>query len=117
MCLSIIHAVFPCYVDIDPVIVWQSPSLIKLTRWNSAVTLYCISSHHGNCSYAWKKLGDEGGRVFPSTPVVYVNEGGLYQCTVKLHLQKVKGRVIRVYANIGQSIYICTYRSLGKIHG
>jgi len=45
------------------------------------VALYCISSNHGACIYEWKKLG--ANHVYPSSAIIYVNEGGLYQCTVE----------------------------------
>jgi len=73
-------------------IVWQSP--IKVT-----VAYYYMSSKHGSCIYHWRKIGDYEGLNFPSTPVIYINEGGLYQCKVTNDDDSVQSKIIRVYLN------------------
>ena len=85
-----------------PMIVWQSSPSITVESFRSAVTLYCIASNHGCCSYHWRKLG-ETTLTFPSSPVIYINGGGLYQCTVKSHgLMDISSRMIRVHCHIGR---------------
>ena len=59
--------------------------------------LYCISSTHGHCEYAWRKIGDIEEKQFPSSPVIYIKDGGLYQCMVKTGDDKISGRIYRVY--------------------
>lgn len=87
-------------------VVWQSPTSIKVSSFRNAVTLYCVASNHGLCKYHWRKFGEKGRLTFPSSPVVYVNEGGVYQCTIKSDLEEEDtfSRTIRVYANIGKGI-------------
>ena len=82
---------------------WQSPSVIKLTAKHPLVILYCVSSTHGHCNYIWRKIGQVAheGKQFPSTPVIYVKEGGLYQCVVKAGGDKIQGRIYRVQKTIG----------------
>ena len=80
--------------------------MIKLTAKHPIVILYCVSSTHGHCEYTWRKIGevDHDGKCFPSTPVIYVKEGGLYQCAVKTGSDKTLGRIYRVQKTIGLSI-------------
>ena len=91
-----------CSILIDPIIVWQSPSVVKITVWKDVVTLYCLCSEHGQCDYQWTKLGETSGHNFPSSPIIYVSNGGVYRCIVKTAVKTITGRIIRVYANIGQ---------------
>lgn len=90
-----------------PIVVWQSPTSIKVSSFRKAVTLYCVASNHGLCTYHWRKFGERGRFTFPSSPVVYVNEGGVYQCTIKsddVEKEDTFSRTIRVYAQIGETI-------------
>ena len=66
-----------------------------------SITLYCIASVHGTCMYHWRYLEDPS-RKFPSSPVVYVNKGGFYQCTIEYNSKKIKGNLISVNINIGK---------------
>ena len=44
-----------------------------------AIPLYCVSSQHSTTTYRWEKLG-ETEKLSPSTPVIYVDEVGLFKC-------------------------------------
>lgn len=44
---------------------------------------------------------------FPSTPVIFVNKGGLYQCLIKNETQEVSGKVVTVRVDVGK--YNCGY--------
>lgn len=88
-------------------VVWQSPQSITVSSFKEAVSLYCISSNHGSCTYHWKKFGERGRSSFPSSPVVYVNEGGVYQCSIKsddIETEEVFSRTIQVFTNIGEAV-------------
>ena len=43
---------------------------------------------------------------FPSTPVIYVNKGGLYQCIVKFKEKEIKGKLVTVRVDVGM---LCDY--------
>ena len=58
--------------------------------------LYCLSSKNRSCSYQWSWFGANGRLEFPSTPVVYVNEGGLYQCEVDDNNDSLLSKLINV---------------------
>ena len=62
-------------------LVAQTRENIVVGSFSEPVTLYCVASKHGDCRYEWKRL-DDRELVFPDTPVLYVNCGGLYQCTI-----------------------------------
>lgn len=81
-------------------ILWQSPANISLNSTKTAALLYCIASRHGQCIYAWYKLGSKD-RKYQSTPVLYITEAGLYQCTVKMGSEARTGRVITVKVTAG----------------
>ena len=101
-----------CYHFTDTaMVVWQSPTSVTVSLFREAVTLYCVASSHGKCTYHWKKFG-RGKSTFPSSPVIYINEGGLYQCIIKTGEEKeISSRVIRVYANIGKLYCSCVIQS------
>ena len=63
------------------IIAYEIPTDIVVQSFCSAIPICCISSLHGKCSYHWRKLG-EPGVVLPQTPVLFVKNVGLYQCTV-----------------------------------
>ena len=93
-----------CHCTDKPVVVWQSPTSITISSFRNEVALYCVASYHGSCTYHWKKFG-RGRLTFPSSSVVYVNEGGVYQCAIKTEgIEEVFSRTIRVYANIGKVV-------------
>lgn len=58
----------------------QSNTTITVNDLQKAVPLICVSSKHGACRYEWTQLGTS--THFPSTPVIYANEVGIYQCEV-----------------------------------
>ena len=98
-------------------VVWQSQALVTVSSFRKAVALYCVASNHGSCAYHWRKFGVKGRLVFPSSPVVYVNEGGVYQCEIKSDgaEDELFSRTFRVYANIGNMLlatHMHTYSTL-----
>ena len=58
----------------------ESPKVVLVQNFFKAVTLYCMPSTHAGSQYKWARI--DGKAKFPSTPVVYINEGGVYQCTI-----------------------------------
>lgn len=60
-----------------------------------AVPLFCISTCHGFVSYAWRKVASPE-QQFPDTPVIYVDDAGLYQCIVRAYQVEVKSTLIDV---------------------
>ena len=81
------------YTDFE--IVWQSPHNISVSSTKDGVPMYCVASRHENCKYSWHKFGDKDQK-YPSTPLLYVTEAGLYQCTVTFGCEKRRGAVITV---------------------
>ena len=81
---------------IASIIAYESPSNIVAQSFRSAIPLCCISSHHGQCSYYWRKLG-EPSVVLPHTPVLFVKSVGLYQCTVACEEGDEDSHVIAVF--------------------
>jgi len=63
------------------------------------VLIYCIASTHGHCNYEWHRFGKDD--KYPSTPVIYIIEAGLYQCTATMGSQSVRGNVVNVSVSIG----------------
>lgn len=59
----------------------QSGSDVVVNSLRSPVPLYCLPNVHGKCAYKWQKIGHPIAE-FPSTPVLYVREVGLYKCQV-----------------------------------
>ena len=82
-------------ICIDFFVVWQSPATITVGTLKNSVMLYCIASLHGSCTYQWANLEDPSV-TFPNSPVVYINKGGFYQCTVRYQKQVTQGHVISV---------------------
>ena len=70
-----------------------------------AVTLYCVSSTHAGSQYTWSTIVGEP-MEFPSTPVIYVNKGGLYQCIVKFKEKEIKGKLVTICVDVGM---LCDY--------
>jgi len=85
--------------------VQKSPTTITVNTISESVALYCISSWHEQCSYAWRRIGDEVDLApYPSTPVIYIKEGGLYQCTAtsKYSAKRTLGKIISLIVDAGQ---------------
>lgn len=79
---------------------WESPGIIKVDSWSKALALYCFCTFHPSCKYKWQKLGTQCN--FPSSPVIYIDEVGLYQCTAKYGSNEVQGKIIDVDVEIGE---------------
>ncbi|XP_065887583.1 uncharacterized protein [Dysidea avara] len=78
-------------------IMWQSPTAITVHSMKQPLILYCIASLHGICTYQWEIIGErDSTQHFPSSPVVYINKGGLYQCKALCNSDVVVGKIIRV---------------------
>ena len=83
---------------------WESPVDVVVNNWSKAVTLYCLPLVHPECTYSWKMIGKT--LMFPSTPFIYVNKAGLYQCEVTDDSKTIRGKVISVRVEIGMFL-IC----------
>lgn len=78
----------------------ESPELVIVENFLEPVTLYCVSSTHGGSQYTWSTIVGEA-REFPSTPIIYVNKEGIYQCIVKFEGKEIKGKVVTVRVDVG----------------
>ena len=76
----------------------ESPELV-ISVGNKAMALYCVSSTHAATEYFWQKIGST--KRFPSTPVIYTNEAGLYQCCLKYSGREIKGKIVTVHLDVG----------------
>lgn len=87
---------------------FESPGDVVVNNWAKAVALYCLFSVHPECTYSWKMI--EKPLTFPSTPIIYVNKAGMYQCEVKYGSRKIQGKVIHVHVEVGMffSFLICS---------
>lgn len=66
--------------------VYHSPTEIILQPDMNAVPLYCVASSHSvEFKYEWQKSGQHVGC---SSPVIWVNEPGLYRCRVEHHIMQ-----------------------------
>ena len=92
-----IHSLFP-FADLQ--IIWQSPD-ISIRHLMCAIPLYCVSSQHSTTTYHWEKLG-ETEKLFPSTPVIYVDEVGLFQCKVESGGMEEQSSVIALQVQPGR---------------
>lgn len=85
-------------------IVWESPAIITVDSWARAIAIYCLPSVHPNCVYNWRMIGNKSP-IFPSTPVIYINKAGMYQCEVEYQTKKKLGKLITVCLEIG-TVYV-----------
>lgn len=108
---SLCNYTFIVDTAVDFFIVCENPPLISVTSFKNAVALYCISSQHSTTEYCWTIIGESTpNRKFPSTPVIYVSKGGIYQCVVRHGTHEIKGKVITISVDIGNvscSTYVC----------
>ena len=95
------HYVFWNYVCLGRMIAEQIPTVVVVKNFHKSCTLYCLSSSHGRCKYEWKMFGYPS-KVFPSTPVVYVKQQGLYMCTVLHKDYSEPSKVIEVKLDVGK---------------
>ena len=65
------------------------------------IPLHCVLSRHSTTTYHWEKLG-ETEKLFPSTPVIYVNEAGLFQCKVESGGMEEESSVIALQVQPGR---------------
>ena len=94
-CIVKQHEYFANYLELK--IMWQSPTAITVHSMKQPLILYCIASLHGICTYQWEIIGErDSTQHFPSSPVVYINKGGLYQCKALCNSDVVVGKIIRV---------------------
>lgn len=69
------------------------------------MALYCLALTHPDCTYLWQIIGKPATESFPSTPIIYVNEAGMYQCEITYdNSKKMKGKVINVRVEIGRFV-------------
>jgi hypothetical protein len=86
---------------LDFSIMWQSPAVVWAANFVNAVALYCLANFHPMCTYEWKVIGEKS-RHFPPTPLIYVDEAGLYQCSVTYGSVEICGEIIAVrVGNVG----------------
>ena len=90
------------------IICWQSPRQILVPNLLQAVPLCCISTSHGVVSYMWRKVGCPN-RHFPDIAVVYVDEAGIYQCTVSADRSQVKSSLIDLRIKCRKFVEIILY--------
>ena len=87
---------------LDLGIVWESPAYVVVNNWKKAVALYCLPNVHPERSYVWKMIGSN--EAFVSTPFIYVNKAGMYQCVVKFQSEKLVGKIIDVSVHVGKCV-------------
>lgn len=80
-------------------IAYQSPSNIKVDKLHRPIPLICIAIQHEYATYEWTKLGSNVS--YPSTPVIHINEIGLYQCHVTCGDMNADSMVMSVEVNPG----------------
>ena len=98
---------FPCCQGIFQV-VHQSPTMVQLCA-PMAVPLFCIASNHCIEYKYWWHVSGRGAIGTISTPVIWVNEEGMYHCRVVHHAthKECTSQIISVKANVSGIIISC----------
>ncbi len=69
-------------LSLEHIIAYQSAKDLIVRSFKGPLPIYyCIGTHHATATYQWRKLG-EPDKKLPYTAVIYVNEIGIYQCSV-----------------------------------
>lgn len=77
----------------------QSPKYVAVNKLSRPIPLLCVSSCHVSSTYKWKKLGSVA--TYPSTPIIYVTEVGLYLCSVKFGTKTAESDLLAVEVRPG----------------
>lgn len=97
-----VDVMIQCTYPLGFFIAQESPSVVIVSGFTKAVALYCLSSVHCHTRYKWRAIGPaEESAVFPSTPVIYVNQSGLFQCVLKYGSSEIEGSIIAVRVDFG----------------
>ena len=99
----------------EPTNVWQSPSVISIPYFQKALTLFCLPSVHPDCTYSWNAIGEKFER-FPSSPVIYVEKAGLYQCTITFGVNYLLSTAMAVRVDVGMHFIYYNYIVKMKIY-
>ena len=86
-------------------ICYQSPEDVKVPTLKETVTLVCLSSTHGlstGCHYGWEKLG-ERATTYTNSPVIFVNQCGLYKCSVQFKARRLSSSIFNVSVELGKT--------------
>ena len=79
---------------------------MKVPTLKEAVTLVCLSSTHGlstGCHYGWEKLGEQA-TTYPNSPVIFVNQCGLYKCSVQFEARRLSSSIFNVSVELGKTM-------------
>ncbi len=80
------------------------------------MVLYCLPSVHPDCIYNWRMIGSREHCKFPSTPFIYVNKAGLYQCVITCDSKVLEGRIISVSVEVGRFFFFLVVKEVISIH-
>lgn len=91
---------------LDCGIEWESPTNVAVSNWNKAIVLYCLPTIHAGCTYSWRMIAGSKSKSFwrPSTPFIYINCAGLYQCIVSFNSETMEGKVIHVCVDVDSEL-------------
>jgi hypothetical protein len=94
-------------IDYKPLFVaHQSPSPVKVACFQETCPVFCLGSKHDiNTSYKWRLY--ESHSEFIDSPVIYVNQPGLYSCAVTYGDEMAESKVISV--EIDPDLYRALY--------
>ena len=95
------------YTGENMVVAHQSLTTITVKGLKSPLPLFCISPTHETTKYTWEKLG-QPSVSFPSEPVIYVNEVGLYRCQLTDNFDEttVESNIISVEVKPGKAFFV-----------
>lgn len=90
----------------------KSEAQTLVSNFKDPVTLYCLASCHTTCKYEWKHFCSS--HSYPSTPVIYVDSPGIYECSVMLEIQVAATAVfeVKMKGTIQQSKSLTIYKLL-----
>ncbi len=92
-------------LSLEHIIVYQSAKDLIVRSFKEPLPIYCISTHHATATYRWRKLGEPDKR-FPYTAVIYVNEIGIYQCSVTCEREQTTIESVAVSVSVQPGIKI-----------
>ena len=69
--------------------------------------LYCLPTVHGpTCTYSWRKIGGLLESSYPSSPCLFVDCAGMYQCIVCIDSTEFQSDVIHVSVDVGEFVVV-----------
>ena len=88
---------------------FQSSKEVNVSHFHSPVPLIAVPSFHNKqTEYKWMMMGSPSAMLqFPSSPVLFVHEAGLYHCQISCESKIVTASMIHVMLKAVDTIGTC----------